>query len=349
LSSDVLFDRSATRAAIDLAGLAPRSQKFVASWLSAWQGARLPTPARFPPERLQNLKKFVLTCTVYADASAKIVFTGQEIARISGAKAGLDWFSMIPSRELPERLRRTASVTEGALLRTIREVRLKQGKKYAFEMITVPLRADKDGSIQVANFFDWNPPDKKAVMRNIAEITNPPALAEFIPIVRAGSAAGAVANAGHELQGDERLKVTSQAAVRFVKNFMAEAMKNHASTGLDPTDYLILITIDSGNVSHVESDPNISLRYAGLIEPDWMRRGISRSAVSRLTHIPLETVRRRINGLIEKGLLAERKDGVIVSSDRPADLVSRTGKMRRNALLIEQMIADLKMRGVFFR
>jgi hypothetical protein len=349
LSSDRPYDRSATRAAIDLVGLASRSQKFVSSWLSAWQGNQLPTPAGFPPERLQNLKKFVLTCTVNADASAKIIFAGQEVNRISGAEAGLDWFSLVPSREMPERLRRTASVTQGALLRTVREVRLKRGKKYTFEMVTVPLRPDKDGSVQVANFFDWNPPDKKAVLQSLSEIATRPVLAEFIPIVRSQTTAIAMGNSERELQGDERLKVMSQAAVRLVMNFMAGAMKTYASTGLDPADYLIVIAVDSGNVSHVESDPNISLRYAGLIEPDWMRRGVRRAAISRITHIPLETVRRRINRLIEKGILAERRDGVIVSSNGPADLVSRTAEMRFNALLIEQLAADLQMRGIFFR
>jgi hypothetical protein len=329
--------------------LAPRSQKFVSSWLSAWQGNQLPSPAGFPPERLQKLKNYVMTAVVNADASAKIIFAGREISRISGAKAGLDWFSLVPSRELPERFRRTASVTGGALLRTVREVRLKRGKKYTFEMVTVPLRLDKDGSVQVVNFFDWHPPDKNAVLQNMAEIATRPVLAEFIPIVRSQKAAIAVRNAGRELQGNERLKVMSQAADRLVMNFMAGAMKTYASTGLDPTDYLIVITVDSGNVSHVESDPNISLRYAGLIEPDWMRRGVRRAAISRITHIPLETVRRRINRLIENGILAERKDGVIVSSNRPADLVSRTVKMRFNALLIEQLIADLQMRGIFVR
>ena len=343
------YDRSATRAAIDLVGLAPRSQKFVASWLSAWQGNRLPSPADFPPERLQNLKNFVLTCVVNADSSAKIVFAGQAISRISGAAVGLDWFSLVSSQEMPERLRRTASITQGALLRTVREVRLKRGKKYVFEMVTVPLRPDKDGSVQVANFFDWNPPDKKAVLQSLAEIATRPVLAEFIPIVRSQTTAIAIRNSERELQGDERLKVMSQAAVRLVMNFMAGAMKTYASTGLDPTDYLIVITVDSGNVSHVESDPNISLRYAGLIEPDWMRRGVRRAAISRITHIPLETVRRRINRLIEKGILIERKDGVIVSSNGQADLASRTVKMRFNARLIEQLVADLQMRGVFFR
>jgi hypothetical protein len=240
-------------------------------------------------------------------------------------------------------------VTEGAPLRTVREVSLKRGKKYAFEMISVPLRPDKDGAVQVANFFDWNPPDKRAVLRSLAEITNPPALAEFIPIVRSETAATVARNPDRELQGGERLKVISQAAIRLVMNFMAEAMKTYATAGLDPTDYLIVIAVDSQNVAHVENDPDISFHYAGLIEPDWMRRGVRRAAISRITHIPLETVRRRINRLIEEGILAERRDGIIVSSGGPADLVSRAGQMRFNALVIEQLIADLQMRGVFFR
>ena len=203
--------------------------------------------------------------------------------------------------------------------------------------------------MQVVNFFDWNPPDKKAVLRNFAEITNPPALAEFVPIVRSEPVSIVARSSVRELPVDERLKVTSQAAVRFVMNFMAQAMRTYASTGLDPTDYLIVLAVDSQNVAHVESDPNISFRYAGLIEPDWMRRGIRRAAISRITHIPPETVRRRINRLIEKGILAERRDGIIVASEGPTDLSSRMGQMRFNALAIEQLIADLQLRGVFFR
>jgi hypothetical protein len=345
--SNYLYDRSATRAAIHQVGLGPRGQKFIASWLSAWQGNQLPSPAGFSPERLRKLKHLLLVCAVRPDASARVTFAGQELVRISGIKlVGMDWFSLVSAKDLPERLQRTGAVAEGALLRTIREVKLNQGRKYTFEMISAPLRAEEDGTVHVATFCDWNPPDKKAVLLNAKELAAVPTLAEFIPVVRAGEFSKL---AGRELKDEQRVKVISQAAVRFVMTFMREALKSHSFASLDPTDYLIAITIDSQNIAHMESDPNISFRYAGLIEPDWMRRGISRAAVSRATHIPLETVRRRINQLIEKGILMERKDGIIVSSNPQADLAPRAANMRLNAQLVERFIAELRQRGIIFR
>ena len=342
-----LYDRSATRAAIHQVGLGPRGQKFIASWLSAWQGNTLPSATSFSPERLRKLKHLLLICAVRPDARAKVVFAGQELVRIAGIKlVGMDWFSLVSPKDMPERLQRTASVTEGALLRTIREVKLNGGRKHTFEMITAPLRMEEDGTVQVATFFDWNPPDKKAVLASPKELAAIPTLLEFIPIARVGEFSRA---AGRELKDEQRVKVISQTAVRFVMTFMREALKTHSFASLDPTDYLIAITIDSQNIAHMESDPNISFRYAGLIEPDWMRRGISRAAVSRATHIPLETVRRRINQLIEKGILMERKDGIIVSSNHHTDLASRAANMRLNAQLVEQFIAELRQRGIVFR
>jgi len=348
LSIGPSYSRSATRAAIERAELAPRGRKFVASWLSAWQGERLPSPAAFPPERLQNLKSLLMVCAVRPDGSAKITFAGQELTRILGRKlTGLDWLSLIPAKYLPERTQRTASVAEGAILRTIRQVTLNRGGKYSFEIISVPLRPDRDGT-EVWTFFDWNPPDKKAVLLNLGEIVKPPALAEFITIVRSESTKSPPWPAERELKDEHQVKVTSQAAVRFVMNFMREAMKAYSAAGLDPTDYLIAITIDSQNVAHVQNDPNISHRYAGLIDPDWMRRGISRAAVSRTTHIPLETVRRRINRMIEKGILMERRDGIILSHGNRIDISLRTGKMRFDTHLVEQLAAELHARGIAF-
>jgi hypothetical protein len=256
----------------------------------------------------------------------------------------VDWFSLVDPAHLPERTRRTASVAGGAVLKTIREVRLKDGGTHRFEMISLPLRPDPDGTIFIFNFVDWTARD--AVLADLREMTIPPLRAEFVPIPMADSpdtTAGA-------LQGwmttDNRRKVISQASVRFVINFMREAMKTYAPLGLDPTDYLIILTVDTQNVAHIQNDPKISMRYAALVEPDWMRRGVSRAEVSRITQIPLETVRRRINRLIEIGVLADRKDGVIMPETNRIATASRRRKMHINTQLVERLISDLDARGV---
>ena len=349
MSNGLTYDRKATKNAINQAGLTPRGQKFVASWLSAWQGDRLPSPASFPPGRLQTLKKLLMVCAVTPDAGAKIIYAGEKFAHIvSRDLIGLDWLSLVPTRYLPERMQRTASVAEGAILRTVRQVNLNRGGKYSFEIVSVPLRPNRDGTIEVSTFFDWNPPDKRAVLLSLDEITKPPVLAEFITIVRSENAHPLSRSSEQELKDEHRIKVTSQAAVRFVMNFMREAMKIYSGVGLDPTDYIIVIAIDTQNIAHIQNDPNISHRYAGLVDPEWMRRGVSRAAVSRVTHMPLETVRRRINRMIEKGFLIERRDGIVLPSGSRIGISTHTGKMRFDTLLVEQLVGELRARGIVF-
>jgi len=347
----MLFDRAAVRAAVSRAGLSPRSQKFVASWLAAWQGGRLPAVGSVTPERFQNLKPLVLVCGLTEEAgaclAAKVAFSGEQVTRILGTDlTGVDWFSLVDPAHLPERTRRTASVAGGALLKTMRDVRLKGGGTHQFEMVSVPLRPDPDGTIFIFNYLDWHCADKDAVIADLREMTSPPLRAEFIPIPVADATAAQPEAMQDWLTTDNRRKVISQASVRFVINFMREAMKTYASLGLDPTDYLIILTIDTQNVAHIQNDPQISLRYAALVEPDWMRRGVSRAEVSRITQIPLETVRRRINRLIEMGVLADRPDGVILPETNRIATASRRRKMHINTQLVERLISDLDARGV---
>lgn len=336
------------RAAVTRAGLSPRSQKFVASWLAAWQGGRLPAPGSVTPDRFQKLKPLVLVCRLTeADAglAAEVVFSGEQVTRLLGTDlTGIDWFSLVDPAHLPERTRRTASVAGGALLKTIREVRLKDGGTHQFEMISLPLRPEPDGTTYIFNYVDWHGAPKDAVVADLGEMTAPPLRAEFLPIPVAGAAPSEVMQDWQA--NDNRRKVISQASVRFVINFMREAMKTYAALGLDPTDYLIILTIDTQNVAHIQNDPQISLRYAPMIEPDWMRRGISRAEVSRITQIPLETVRRRINRLIEMGIVADREDGVILPEANTIATASRRRKMDINSQLVERLISDLDARGV---
>lgn len=347
MSRDSIFDRSATRAAVDQAGLTACSRKFVANWLSAWQGHRLPSLAAFSLERLQNQRALILVTAINPGMSAEIVFAGQKISQILDMKmVGRDWFSLVPPRDLAETMQRTAAVMDGALIRTIRDARLKQSNIYSFETISVPLCPDEQGVATIVTYFDWRPPDKKSVLLSIEEITRSPARAEFISIARTEVARSRHPTLQMELGRDERARMTSQASVRFVINFMREAMKAYSSIGLDPTDYLIVITIDTQNVAHIHNDPVIGLRYASTIAPDWLRRGISRAAVSRVTQIPLETVRRRINHLIGNGVLTERRDGIIVPAANRIAVKTRMSKMRINAKLVRQLIDDLAFRGI---
>ena len=117
----MLFERAAMRVAVTRAGLSPRSQKFVASWLAAWQGGRLPAVGSVTPERFQNLKPLVLVCGLTEEAgdclAAKVAFSGEQVTRILGTDlTGVDWFSLVYPANVQERTLRRASVVGGALI-----------------------------------------------------------------------------------------------------------------------------------------------------------------------------------------------------------------------------------------
>ena len=146
------------------------------------------------------------------------------------------------------------------------------------------------------------------------------------------------------LKPEERIKSVSRAAKKFLLNFFGETLER--TPGLDSIDYIIAIAVGDSNVSHIENDLALSREYAGLIEPDWMRRGISRAAVARAVNLPLETVRRRINRLIASEILMERDDGIVLSATNRLKIGSRLDMMHTHAQLLDRMARDLKARGV---
>ena len=343
----MLYDRAAMRRQWAASASAPAARN---SWKAgaAWQGGHLPAAATVTPERFQNLKPLLMVSSLAQGPTplAMVLFSGERVTRFLGLDTtGKDWFSLIDPAHLPERTRRTASVAGGAMLKTIREVRLKGGGTQRFEMISLPLRPDADGFVRIFNYIDLPATAKNAVITDFREVTVPPVRAEFVPFpggclpCGAGRAAG-LDDLRQPAQGDfpGLGAFRHQLHARGDENLRRAQRRSHRLS--------IILTIDTQNVAHVHDDPKISMRYAALSEPDWIRRGVSRAEVSRITQIPLETVRRRINRLIEMGVLADRKDGVIVPESNRMAAASRRRKMHINTQLIERLISDLDARGV---
>ena len=84
----------------------------------------------------------------------------------------------------------------------------------------------------------------------------------------------------------------------------------------DPLDLLIVHAILNANVINVMNDPSLDERFPPAfhaVEPDAIKQGVSRAALSRFLSLPLETVRRRVTGLKRRKILAETKAGLIVT------------------------------------
>ena len=79
----------------------------------------------------------------------------------------------------------------------------------------------------------------------------------------------------------------------------------------DPLDLLIIHAVLNANVIPVMKDPELDRRFGSVeaVEPDAIKQGVSRAALSRFLAMPIETVRRRANGLKKKGILRHTADG----------------------------------------
>jgi hypothetical protein len=79
------------------------------------------------------------------------------------------------------------------------------------------------------------------------------------------------------------------------------------------------------------------------------KRGVSRNALSRMLNIPLETVRRRVNALIERQTLAEQHDGLVFAYGDDQDPGNPTPLDELNLQQLRQLYLALKANGIKLR
>jgi hypothetical protein len=114
------------------------------------------------------------------------------------------------------------------------------------------------------------------------------------------------------------------------------------STNLDSLDLLITLTISSDPVmGHVRPARSRARRRSDG------PRGISRGAISRTLNVPLETVRRRVQGLLEKRVVQERHDGLAVPETSPLGMIANEPALiALNAKILRQLLRSLKAQGL---
>lgn len=340
------YNKDATKTVLDLIGLASGSQQIADLWLALWDGCHLPNADVFRPARLGPLGAFALFQHVRPDESIKIRHCGTQLARWVGEDlTDSDWIARALPRFRPERMRRSSAVARGAIMRATRQI-MDEERPHAVETICLPLSPEPDGSVTVVQFVAPPPGNHDgAALRGLVEEAE---TVEFIPVIANPPPSQSGRNAGTALKPEERIKIISRATIRFLLGVCADTLAAYPKIELDPIDLLLASLIGSANTSHIENDPELRRQYAGLIEPDWTRRGISRAAAARAMALPFETTRRRINRMIELGVLLERPDGIILSESNPYGLDSNTARMSVHAHLTERFWKELKARGVVF-
>lgn len=140
----------------------------------------------------------------------------------------------------------------------------------------------------------------------------------------------------------EQGRIVGQLAISYMMAVAGEYLRRYP---LDFLDLLLITTISSVNNAAPPADPPRRGRKR-TDTPALARTGISRNAVSRLLNVPLETVRRRVGGLIEKEVLVEQADGLVFSPDNPLGIGNNTDIALFNLGLLRQLFRGIKAAGI---
>jgi hypothetical protein len=124
--------------------------------------------------------------------------------------------------------------------------------------------------------------------------------------------------------------------------FSISEMCRHYSE-FDPLDLLIVHAILNANVVNVMNDQSLDERFSAIdaVEPDAIKQGVSRAALSRFLNLPLETVRRRVARLKRLEILNEGKSGLIVTELNMFRFGNNHELQRTNMLLVTKLLRDL--------
>jgi hypothetical protein len=140
----------------------------------------------------------------------------------------------------------------------------------------------------------------------------------------------------------EQGRIAGQVAMSYMMAIAGEFLRRFP---IDFLDLLLITTIANINVSAPPAQP-LRRGRKRTETPAPERTGISRNAVSRLLNVPLETVRRRVGGLIEKGVLVEQSDGLVFSQQNPMGLGNNADIASFNLGLLRKLFRDLKTAGI---
>jgi hypothetical protein len=116
----------------------------------------------------------------------------------------------------------------------------------------------------------------------------------------------------------------------------------------DPMDLLIIHAIMNANVLNIMKNPELDRRFGSVetVEPDAIKQGVSRAALSRFLAMPVETVRRRADRLKKQGILRETDQGLIVTEANQYKFGNNHDLQKTNMLLVRKFLRDLTEAGI---
>jgi hypothetical protein len=145
---------------------------------------------------------------------------------------------------------------------------------------------------------------------------------------------------------DDLIRTVSRHTLAYMLCSISEMFRHYKD--FDPLDLLIVHNVLNANVINIMNDEALDKRFASIdtVEPDDIKQGMSRAALSRFLNLPLETIRRRVTRLKKKGILAEEKSGLIVSQKNLFRFGNNHDLQNINIVLVRKLLRDLRRAGI---
>jgi hypothetical protein len=149
-----------------------------------------------------------------------------------------------------------------------------------------------------------------------------------------------------EAKSGDLIRAVSRHSLAYILCSISELFRHYS---FDPLDLLIIHAVLNANVIGVMNDADLDGKYASInsVEPDKIKRGVSRAALSRFLNLPIETVRRRADRLKRQGIFLELQDGLIVSENNGFKFGNNHELQKTNVLLMRKLLRDLRRAGVY--
>jgi hypothetical protein len=144
---------------------------------------------------------------------------------------------------------------------------------------------------------------------------------------------------------DDRIRAVSRHSLAYILCSISELFRHY---DFDPLDLLIIHAVLNANVINVMRDAELDNRFGSIdtVEPDSIKQGVSRAALSRFLNLPLETIRRRAARLKRVGILSEGAEGLIVTEANAFKFGNNHHLQTANVHLIRKLLRDLNQVGV---
>jgi hypothetical protein len=148
-----------------------------------------------------------------------------------------------------------------------------------------------------------------------------------------------------DAQSPDLVRTVSRHTLAYVLCSISELFRHY---DFDPLDLLIIHAILNTNVVRVMKDAELDRKFSSVhaVEPDEIKQGISRAALSRFLSLPIETIRRRVARLKKQAILSESKDGLIVTESNRFKFGNNHELQNTNVVLVRKLLRDLHRAGI---